>query len=81
MQHKPRRVVRLGSSRVPCASPEAVIHMALAEAGRGEEILFVAPREMAEEVRKAIQALSEYLVLLDERVEDEAYRVLVRRVA
>ncbi len=74
-----RRVVKLGFSRVPCASPESVIHMALLEASEEEEIVFIAPKHMIDEIKDALNTLIDYIIITGESVESETYRVIVKR--
>ncbi len=71
------RVVRVAASKVPCADPLAVIHMALSELGEDEGLEIIAPRRDANLVRKALRELGDALTVIEERVEDDEYRVRV----
>ncbi len=69
--------MKVAASKVPCADPLAVIHMALSELGEGEGLEIVAPRRDASLVRRALEELGDALMVIDERVEGDEYRVRV----
>ncbi len=72
------RLIRVGFTRVPCASPHAVIHMELSTMEPGEEAVIEAPEGLADEVREALSELGGLVEVLREERGSGVYRAWVR---
>ncbi|AEM38267.1 hypothetical protein Pyrfu_0395 [Pyrolobus fumarii 1A] len=69
--------LEVGASRVPCANPIAMIHMALVELGEDEGLEIITKKSNAREVREALAMLDDVVQIVEESLEGDVYKVRV----